>query len=120
VAERRRPSSCWVCSQSPVRHTQPPGRCRRPAFTARAYLAALTASGPTTALATVERGRCVVRFHRLGTSAKPGLLRPPSPCGGPDSEAVIDDLWPGRSGIAAETYDFPSPHGEAFAYLAGP
>jgi hypothetical protein len=91
-----------------------------PAFTARADLAALTASGPTTALATVKRGRCVVRFLRLGTGAGPGLLRPPSPCGGPDSEAVIDDLWLGRSGIAAETYDSPSPHGEAFAYLAGP
>jgi hypothetical protein len=91
-----------------------------PAFSATGSLTAMTASGSTTAIATVERSRCVVRFLRLGTSARPALLRPPSPCGGSDTETVVDDLWLGRTAIAAETYDSPSPHGEAFELFDGP
>jgi hypothetical protein len=44
----------------------------------------------------------------------------PDPCGGPDSGAFVDDLWLGRTAIAAETYDSPSPHGEAFELYTGP
>ena len=66
-----------------------------PVFSAKGYLAALAASGPTTALATAERNRCVVRFLHLGTKAKTGLLRPPDPCD-PETEEVIDALWLGR------------------------
>lgn len=90
-----------------------------PVFSAKGYLAALAASGPTTALATAERNRCVVRFLHLGTKAKTGLLRPPDPCD-PETEEVIDALWLGRTAVSAETYDSPSPHGEAFEYLTGP
>src|SRR5262245_8858863 len=57
-----------------------------PFFTAASpYIGGLAASGSTVALATVERSRCVTRLLRPAAAARPTLVRPPDPCGGPDT-----------------------------------
>jgi hypothetical protein len=92
----------------------------RPLFTTSPALMDVTAYGTTTALAIAgNNGRCWVGFFQLAASARPTLLKRPSPCD-PDTEQVVSNVWLSRTTIAAFTYDSPSPHGEDWAYFVGP
>ena len=86
-----------------------------PSFRVGGYPLALAAAGPRVAVATSS---CAVRVANLVSGARPVAVRQPQACRSGD--AAVDDLWLGRSALAAQTIDAPSPHGEQYALWSGP
>ena len=70
-------------------------------------------------LAAVESTDCTLRLLRLDRPSTPVRVKSPGLCPG-DGDQVVDDVWLSRASIAAEAYDSPSPHGEAFSIYLGP
>jgi hypothetical protein len=86
-----------------------------PSFRVAGSARVLAAAGQRVAIATDTV--CAVRVAVLAARAKPATVRPRE-CG--SGESAIWDLWLGRSAVAAETIDAPSPHGESYGLWTGP
>jgi hypothetical protein len=84
-----------------------------PSLTTPGHLEALTASGPTAALAT---GGCTVRLVDLSRGTRPMPVRGALPC----TDAGIVQLALGRTAVAAVVDESPSPHSERFTLWRAP
>jgi len=80
-------------------------------FRVDGYPLTLAAAGPRVAVATSS---CAVRVADLASHTKPVAVRQPEACRSGEA-AAVDSLWLGRSALAAQTIDAPSPHGEQYA-----
>ena len=85
-------------------------------FRVDGYPLTLAAAGPRVAVATSS---CAVRVADLASHTKPVAVRQPEACRSGEA-AAVDSLWLGRSALAAQTIDAPSPHGEQYALWSGP
>jgi len=83
-------------------------------FRAPGYPLDLAAAGPRVAVGTSQ---CVIRVTALAALARPVTVAPPAICRG--GEAGVDGVWLGRSAIAAQTIEAPSPHGESYGLWTG-
>ena len=54
----------------------------------------------------------MIRVAALASGRAPTAVAPPRSCRDEGATIWVDDLWLGRSALAAETIDSPSPHGE--------
>ncbi|MEP6976927.1 MAG: hypothetical protein ABI948_02620 [Thermoleophilia bacterium] len=87
-----------------------------PSFRVGGYPLTLAAAGPRVVVATSS---CAVRLADLARGTKPVAVRQPAACRS-DDPAAVDAIWLGRSALAAQTIDAPSPHGEQYALWTGP
>ena len=79
-------------------------------FRVDGYPLTLAAAGPRVAVGTSS---CALRVADLVRHTKPVAVRQLEACRSGD--AAVDSLWLGRSALAAQTIDAPSPHGEQYA-----
>ena len=96
------------------------GRLPPPVLTVPGSHPSVAASGASAVLATVPSGGCMLRLLRLDRPSTPVRVKSAGRSARADGDEFIDDVWLGRASIAAETYDSPSPHGEAFSILPRP
>jgi hypothetical protein len=87
-----------------------------PSFRAAGYPLDLAGAGPRVAVVTSQ---CVIRVSALATGRKSIAVAPPETCRTGDSVGT-DGVWLGRSAIAVQTIDAPSPHGESYGLWTGP
>lgn len=83
-----------------------------PSLTMPGHLQALTASGPTAAVA----AGCAVRLVNLSLATRPVPARGTLPC----ADARIVQLGLGRTAVDAVVGESPSPHGERFTLWRAP
>src|SRR5205807_10497023 len=76
----------------------------------------LAGSGPRVAVVTSD---CIIRVSALAAGRKAVAVEPPAACRNGDPVG-IDGVWLGRSAVAVQTIDAPSPHGESYALWTGP
>jgi hypothetical protein len=86
-----------------------------PSFRASGYPLDLAGAGPRVAVVT---SACVTRVSAFATGGRSVAVAPPIACRG-DSVGT-DGVWLGRSAIAVQTIDAPSPHGESYGLWTGP
>ena len=87
-----------------------------PSFRVGGYPLTLAAAGPRVVVGTSS---CAVRVADLARGTRPVAVRQPEACRSGDA-AAVDGIWLGRSALAAQTIDAPSPHGEQYALWTGP